>query len=100
VKRAAGALAVLVALGLLASPAGAKTIHVRAKQNDAINKAIDRANPGDRLVVHKGTYKDPVVVDKRVRIVGKKKKDRRKSRKPLITTGCGAGTAVDVTAEV
>jgi parallel beta-helix repeat protein len=101
VKRAAGALAVLVALGLLASPAGAKTIHVRAKQNDAINKAIDRANPGDRLVVHKGTYKDPVVVDKRVRIVGKKKKKkgRRKSRKPLITTGCGAGTAVDVTAD-
>jgi parallel beta-helix repeat protein len=96
VKRVAGALAVLVALGLLASPATAKTIHVRAKQNDAINKAIDRASPGDRLVVHKGKYKDPVVVDKRVRIVGKKKRHGRKSRKPVINPGCSTDTGFDV----
>jgi parallel beta-helix repeat protein len=99
VKRAAGVLAVVVALGVLATPAAAKTIHVRAKKNDAINKAIDRANLGDRLVVHKGTYKDPVVVHKRVRIVGKKKKRGRKSKKPVIATGCGASTAVDVSAD-
>jgi parallel beta-helix repeat protein len=83
----------------LAGTAAAKTIHVRAKQNDAINKAIDRANAGDRLVVHKGTYKGPVVVDKRVRIVGRKKKHGRKSRKPMIAVGCAAFTGVDVTAE-
>jgi nitrous oxidase accessory protein NosD len=66
------ALAVICVAGATATPAAAKTIHVRAKQDDAINKAIDRANPGDRLVVHGGTYKAPVVVDKRVRIVGER----------------------------
>jgi parallel beta-helix repeat protein len=96
---AAALVCALIALGVLAASAAAKTIHVRAKHDDAIAKAIDRANPGDRLVVHKGTYKDPVVVDKRVRIVGRKKKHGRKSRKPVIAAGCGAETAVDVTAE-
>jgi parallel beta-helix repeat protein len=96
-------VAVILVLGFLAgavvTPAGAKTIHVRAKKADAINKAIDRANPGDRLVVHKGTYKDPVVVDKRVRIVGKKKRHGRKSKKPVINPGCGTDTGFDVRAE-
>jgi parallel beta-helix repeat protein len=95
----AAVVALVCVLGTAAVPAGAKTIHVRAKKADAISKAIDRASPGDRLVVHKGTYKDPVVVDKRVRIVGRKKKGRRKSRKPVIAVGCGAETAVDVTAD-
>jgi parallel beta-helix repeat protein len=92
-------MAIVVVGCALVPAAGAKTIHVRAKQNDAINKAIDRASPGDRLVVHKGTYKDPVVVNKRVRIVGKKKRHGRKSKKPVIAAGCGPGTAVDVTAD-
>jgi parallel beta-helix repeat protein len=95
-----GALA-LASLGALAlaGPAAAKTIHVRAKKDDAIARAIDRAKAGDRLVVHKGTYRGPVVVDKRVRIVGHKKKRGRKSRKPVIDVGCATDTAFDVTAE-
>lgn len=100
-RRAGLIAAALTLVGALAMgvTASAKTIHVRAKKADAINKAIDRANPGDRLVVHKGTYKDPVVVDKRVRIVGKKKRHGRKSKKPVIAPGCGTDTAVDVTAD-
>jgi parallel beta-helix repeat protein len=94
----AGVLALCIA-GAMVAPAGAKTIHVRAKKDDAIAKAIDRANPGDRLVVHKGMYKDPVVVDQRVRIVGKKKRHGRKSKKPVIATGCGVEEAVEVTAD-
>jgi nitrous oxidase accessory protein NosD len=93
------ALAVICVAGATATPAAAKTIHVRAKQDDAINKAIDRANPGDRLVVHRGTYKAPVVVDKRVRIVGRKKRHGRKSKKPVINPGCGTDTGFDVRAD-
>jgi parallel beta-helix repeat protein len=83
----------------MAVTASSKTIHVRAKQDDAINNAIDRANPGDRLVVHKGIYRDPVVVDKRVRIVGKKKRHGRKSKKPVINPGCSTDTGFDVRAD-
>jgi parallel beta-helix repeat protein len=96
---AVAAVAVACALGAVAAPAGAKTIHVRAKHDGALGRAIDRANAGDRLVLHKGTYDEAVVVDKRLRIVGRKKKGHHKSRKPVIDAGCGPETAVDVTAE-
>jgi parallel beta-helix repeat protein len=94
------AVIVAVAGGLvLAGSASAKTIHVRAKNPDALSNKIDRAKPGDRLVVHKGTYRGPVQVDKRLRIVGKKKKKRKRSRKPVIGSGCGTPTGVSVTAD-
>jgi parallel beta-helix repeat protein len=95
----AAVAAVACVLGALAAPAGAKTIHVRAKHDGALGRAIDRANAGDRLVVHKGTYSEAVVIDKRLRIVGRKKKGHKHGRKPVIDAGCGPFTGVDVTAE-
>jgi parallel beta-helix repeat protein len=92
-------LATVCVFYALAATAGAKTIHVRAKHDGALARAIDRANTGDRLVVHKGTYDEAITVDKRLRIVGRKKKSHHKSRKPVIDAGCGAETAVDVTGE-
>ena len=78
----------------LASSASAKTIHVRAKKDDAIEKGINRANAGDRIVVHRGTYDDPFAVDKSVRIVG-----RKRGKKPVLAFSCGVHTGVDVTAD-
>jgi parallel beta-helix repeat protein len=95
-------VAVILVLGFLAgavaTPAGAKTIHVRAKNPNALENKIGRADAGDRLVVHKGTYRGPVEIDKRLRVVGKKKRGKR-TRKPVIEIGCGTPTGVDVTAD-
>lgn len=80
-----------LALALIAADADAATINVRPGQN-AIQNAVDRADPGDRLLVKRGTYRGDVQVDKRLRIVG------RKGKRPRIDARCQTDIAVDVQA--
>jgi parallel beta-helix repeat protein len=80
-----------VALALVAAPAAADTINVRPG-NNAIQKAVNRADPGDRLLVKQGRYREDVVVDKRLRIVG------RRGRPPVIDGECDSPITVDVVA--
>jgi parallel beta-helix repeat protein len=86
-----------VALTGLASPAVAKhrhTIHVRPKPN-GISKAIDRAAPGDRVVLKRGRrYHEDVVIDKRIRLVG-----QRKGKLPTVDGGCDTRFTIAVRAE-
>jgi parallel beta-helix repeat protein len=49
-------LGALAALLIIAAPAEAKTIHVR--HGHSIQAAVDKAKPGDRVVVHSGTYRE------------------------------------------
>src|SRR5437764_8616114 len=56
------ALVALAATIAVAVPAQAKTIDVR--QGQSIQAAIDSAHPGDVIVVHPGTYRENVDVDK------------------------------------
>src|SRR4249919_1517357 len=62
---------VAAAVALLASaPASARDIQVQPSQDNAISKAVNRADPGDRLVIHEGRYRESVEVDKQLRLVG------------------------------
>ena len=79
-------------LALAAAPASADTIKVRPGAN-ALQKAIDKAKPGDRLLVKRGRYREDVTVDKRLRIVG-----QRGKRLPVVDAGCDAGITIDVRA--
>src|SRR5438477_583042 len=56
------ALVALAATIAVAVPAQAKTIDVR--QGQSIQAAVDSAHPGDVIVVHPGTYRENVDVDK------------------------------------
>jgi nitrous oxidase accessory protein NosD len=62
------AVVALLALGAAAPDAGADTINVRPDRPDAIQKGIDRASRGDTVRVHKGRYKEDIVVDKRLKL--------------------------------
>lgn len=80
-----------LALGLFAVDAHAATINVKPGPN-AIQKAVDSADPGDRLLVKRGTYREDVQVDKRLRIVGKK------GKRPVIDGRCETERTIDVVA--
>jgi hypothetical protein len=82
----------LAAVASLASAAGAQamTIGVRPGPN-AITNAIAFAKGGDTLALHRGTYHEAVVVDKRVTIRAAGK------HRPVIRAGCGPENAVDIT---
>jgi parallel beta-helix repeat protein len=84
------AFAVLMVL-LVPVRAPAATRHVYPGP-DAIERAIDRANPGDTLVIHGGRYPERVVVDKRLDLVA------APNVIPVITGGCDVRTTVDVAA--
>ena len=81
-----------VALALIAADADAATTTVRPGPT-AIQKAVDRANPGDRLLVKRGKYREDVRVDKRLKIVGKK------GKRPVIDGRCETDRTIDVVAD-
>ena len=83
-------LAALTA-ALFAGQAQAATINVKPGPN-AIQKAVDRADPGDKLLVKRGTYREDVLVDKRLRIIGKAGKP------PVINGRCRTERTIDVVA--
>ncbi len=85
----AGAVGLLVVL--CGGQAQAATINVNPGPN-AIQSAIDRADAGDKLLIKRGRYAGDIVVDKRLKIVGKNRKP------PTIDGGCDTATTVDVTA--
>jgi parallel beta-helix repeat protein len=78
-------------LMLVPARAPAATTHVYPGPN-AIQKAIDQAEPGDRLVIHGGRYEEHVVVDKRIDLVA------AQNVTPVIAGGCGSQATIDVTA--
>jgi parallel beta-helix repeat protein len=85
-------IAAIAATAILAGSAGAETINVRPGKN-AIQKAVNRADDGDRLLVRRGVYREDVVVDKRLRIVG------RKGKLPVIDGQCTTDRTIDVVAD-
>ncbi|MCB0875527.1 MAG: NosD domain-containing protein [Solirubrobacterales bacterium] len=89
-------LAVLFIPALAAAqPAGAATIdvHPRGPAVNAVQRAINRAEPGDRIRVHHGRYRHAIEVDKPLRIVA-----ARHERRPVIDARCLDSIAVDVQA--
>jgi parallel beta-helix repeat protein len=83
---------IVLAAALLAGQADAATIKVKPGPN-AIQKAVDKADPGDRLLVKRGTYREDVLVDKRLRIIGKGGKP------PVINGRCRTDRTIDVVAD-
>ena len=83
---------VAASMALLAASADAATIHVKPGPN-AIQKAVDKADPGDRLLVKRGIYREDVLVDKRLRIIGKSGKP------PVINGRCRTDRVIDVVAD-
>jgi parallel beta-helix repeat protein len=79
--RLAAALAAASALAL-AAPASGRTIDVRPGE-DAIARALGRAEPGDALRIHEGRYRESLVIDKRVDLLG-----APGERRPVIDGRC------------
>jgi parallel beta-helix repeat protein len=96
-RATASAVALLCVAGMAATlaptTAVAKKIEVRRGPN-ALQKAIDRASAGDKLRVHRGRYRESVVVDKPLQIVNRSHKKKR--RRPVIDAGCDDSTTIAV----
>jgi hypothetical protein len=75
----------------LAAPAAAETLRVSPGRN-AIQKAVDRADHGDRLLLRQGTYREDVLVTKHLKIVG------RPGKRPVIDGRCRVDRTVDIVA--
>jgi nitrous oxidase accessory protein NosD len=96
-RRSAAALGVALAIALLASPTasghpghGRNALEVRPGPG-AIAKALDKAEPGDKLRIHSGRYREAIEVTAPVTIVG-----ARKGRRPVIDAQCSALFTVSV----
>jgi nitrous oxidase accessory protein len=82
-------VAAVAALGAtLPSAAGAARINVHPGPN-AIQKAINKADPGDTLRIHDGTYPESPEIDKRLTLRGV-------DGRPTINGKCDATETVDV----
>ncbi len=87
----AGALVLsLVGLALGGTGAQGKAREVRPGKN-AIQRAVDRARPGDVLRIREGRYREDVIVDKRVKLRGVD------SRRPTIDGSCKTNLTLAVT---
>lgn len=80
-----------LAVVLMPAHAPAATTHVYPGPN-AIQNAIDQADPGDTLVIHGGRYPERIDVDKRLDLVA------APNVTPVIAGGCNGAITVDVTA--
>jgi parallel beta-helix repeat protein len=92
----AASLAALAILALLAPAAAAgRTIdvHPRGPASDPLQRAIDRADPGDRIRVHHGRYREAISVDKKLDIFAAAGEHR-----PVIDARCRSSIVVDVAA--
>jgi parallel beta-helix repeat protein len=90
-KAQLGLVGALIVAAMLALPAlaGAATFNVDPGRN-AIQRAVNKADDGDVIRVHRGKYREDVVVDKAVHIVGVGK------RRPRITGRCRTDRVIDV----
>jgi nitrous oxidase accessory protein NosD len=82
-------LAIALAVGPASARKGKREIEVRPGSN-AIAKALERAQDGDVLRIHRGRYEEPVVVEERVKLVGVGR------RRPVIAAGCSTRTTIEV----
>jgi len=95
-RRILSATLTIAALGAaVPAAAGAKTIDVRPRgpATNPLQRAIDRADPGDRIRVHHGRYRQAIEVDKRLRIFA-----AQGERRPVIDARCHDSIVVDVQA--
>ena len=86
-------LPAIIALALL-GPCGHGEDDRREAQGPAVNviqKAVNKAHPGDRIRVHQGTYRGGVTVDKKLAIFG-----ARGERRPKLDGRCRESVVVDV----
>jgi parallel beta-helix repeat protein len=89
VGRVAALLCVSIGLFLaLAGAASAATTQVFPGPG-AISTAVQAASPGDKIVVHAGTYHEAVAVDKPLTIVGD-----RSGPRPVVTGDCAARVTI------
>jgi parallel beta-helix repeat protein len=86
------ALAVTMAMASPAVGNAKRKIEIRPGPN-AIANALDRAEDGQVLRVHKGRYEEAVTIEKRVKLVGVGR------RRPVIDAGCAKPTTVRVVAD-
>ena len=96
-RATASAITALALLALVTCvPAAAdnskRKIDVRPGPN-AIAKALDRADDGQVLRIHKGRYQGAVTIEKRVKLVGVGR------RRPVIDAGCASPSTVGVLAD-
>ncbi len=89
----AGLLSVAAAALLMAAPAVARTIDVepRGPSSNPLQRAINKAKPGDRIRVHQGRYRESLRIDKRLSIFGARGENR-----PTIDARCNFSVVVDV----
>ena len=85
-----GALAALLSSLALASAPAAAEVRKVAPGKHTLQRAIDRASPGDVLRMRKGRYRGAVVVDKRLKLWGV---DGRRS---LVDGRCATGKTLAV----
>lgn len=76
-----------------ASPAKTINVHPQGPASNPLQKAINRADPGDRIRVHHGRYRKAIEVDKRLEIFA-----ARDERRPVIDARCYDSIVVDVQA--
>jgi parallel beta-helix repeat protein len=89
VRRGLILAAIAAIVAALPSVAAADTINVRPGKN-ALQRAINRAENGDKLRVHRGTYHGGVEIDKRLTVKAAGR------RRPVITADCEDNVAIDV----
>lgn len=91
---AAAFAALLAAVVLPVTPASAKkrvkNVHPDSHPSHAISNTLFRARPGTTLRIHPGRYRESLVINKRVKLIGVGR------RRPVIDAGCDARFAVEV----
>ena len=85
----------LLVLLLFAGSAQAKTIQVRPKKADAVQKAVDKAKAGDTLVIHEGRYPGAVHIETNRLTLKRAKGEKR----PVLDGQCDVQRTIEIRAE-